>query len=290
MPLNQCSGEVFDQGGGYWGIKWDDGTSVGGWRSEQTARQVLAERASTKGGGVPDAPFKTTWPELAMKRIIREAAEKGYDKVAWTPGSVQAERYDLSKQIDSLKWYRDGDGYRISAKKNDNIVAQKSAMSEKELADTVGKDMAEKIVKNQEQHGVMQGLDLKVGGEGMKGFYDEILPATVNRLVKKHGGRVQQDQLGGTVPQYTMEGHGPWVVRDQNGTMLRDFNNKELAEAYLKQRQADVVKQTTPTVHTIDITPSLRAAAMKGFPLFTAGGVAATGIMGEMARQDEYRQ
>ena len=34
-----------------------------------------------------------------MKRIIREAAEKGYDKVAWTPGSVQAERYDLSKHV-----------------------------------------------------------------------------------------------------------------------------------------------------------------------------------------------
>ena len=42
-------------------------------------------------------------------------------------------------------------------------------------------------------------------------------------------------------------------------------------------------------VHTVDITPQLRAQAMKGFPLFTAGGVAATGIMGEMARQDEYR-
>ena len=39
------------------------------------------------------------------------------------------------------------------------------------------------------------GLDLKVGGEGMKGFYDEILPATVNRLVKKHGGRVQQGEV-----------------------------------------------------------------------------------------------
>ena len=37
------------------------------------------------------------------------------------------------------------------------------------------------------------------------------------------------------------------------------------------------------------ITPSLRAAAMKGFPLFTAGGVAATGVIGELARQDEYR-
>lgn len=32
---------------------------------------------------VPDAPFKTTWPELAFKRLLRYAAENGYDRVAW---------------------------------------------------------------------------------------------------------------------------------------------------------------------------------------------------------------
>ena len=29
---------------------------------------------------VPDAPFKTTWHELTMKRMIRYAAENGYDR------------------------------------------------------------------------------------------------------------------------------------------------------------------------------------------------------------------
>ena len=33
--------------------------------------------------GVPDAPFKTTWPELAMKRMVRWSAENGFDRVAW---------------------------------------------------------------------------------------------------------------------------------------------------------------------------------------------------------------
>lgn len=37
---------------------------------------------------VPDAPFKDTWHELAMKRMIRYASENGYDKVTWNTGQA----------------------------------------------------------------------------------------------------------------------------------------------------------------------------------------------------------
>jgi non-ribosomal peptide synthetase component E (peptide arylation enzyme) len=50
----------------------------------------------------PDAPFKSTWHELALKRILRYAAEKGYDRIAWTTGEQQAARYDLSKHVDQV--------------------------------------------------------------------------------------------------------------------------------------------------------------------------------------------
>jgi len=45
----------------------------------------LADRWSAivkRAGGAPDAPFKTTWQELVMKRMIRYAAENGYEKLA----------------------------------------------------------------------------------------------------------------------------------------------------------------------------------------------------------------
>jgi hypothetical protein len=54
------------------------------------------------GEGVPDAPFKTSWHELSLKRAIQEASEKGYDQIAFTTGKTQAERYDLSKQIGQI--------------------------------------------------------------------------------------------------------------------------------------------------------------------------------------------
>ena len=36
--------------------------------------------------------------------MLRYAAENGYDRMSWTPGEQQAERYDLGKQLDSIEW------------------------------------------------------------------------------------------------------------------------------------------------------------------------------------------
>jgi hypothetical protein len=67
--------------------------------------QLKSAWVSSKGG-VPDAPFKTSWHELSLKRAIQEAAEKGYDQIAFTTGKTQAERYDLSKQVDELFYWQ----------------------------------------------------------------------------------------------------------------------------------------------------------------------------------------
>lgn len=45
------------------------------------------------GGGVPDAPFSKTYHEYVLKHILREAAEGGYDYVAWTTGKMQEQRW-----------------------------------------------------------------------------------------------------------------------------------------------------------------------------------------------------
>ncbi len=72
--------------------------------------------------GVPNAPFKKTWPMLVMKRMIRYAAENGFEKIAWTPGDVQNERYNLSKLVDAasenLSIYVPIDGFRGAIKRH----------------------------------------------------------------------------------------------------------------------------------------------------------------------------
>ncbi len=43
----------------------------------------------------------------------------------------------------------------------------------------------------------MRGPDLQVGGEGMKGFYDQILPKSLEKLGKKFDAKVGKTEMDG---------------------------------------------------------------------------------------------
>lgn len=45
------------------------------------------------GEKVPDAPFKDTYHEYVLKRLIRMAAEGGYDSIGWTTAQIQSDRW-----------------------------------------------------------------------------------------------------------------------------------------------------------------------------------------------------
>jgi hypothetical protein len=98
--------------------------------------------------GVPDAPFKKNWHELAFKRALRWAAENGYERMTWTTGEQQAERFDLSKHISSLGWWKTADDglYGIIAEKDGSQVLKENGLTADKLEDYVGKEMAQKIV------------------------------------------------------------------------------------------------------------------------------------------------
>src|SRR5690606_1829263 len=70
------------------------------WKKEgilsSSEAETLLNANKIKSSGVPDAPFKKSWDELAFKRMLNKAANEGYDSISWTPGEAQAARYDLS--------------------------------------------------------------------------------------------------------------------------------------------------------------------------------------------------
>lgn len=230
---------------------------------------------------VPDAPFKTTWPELAFKRMIRYAADNGYDKITWTTGEQQAERYDLSKQIDRIKYTDLGDGkYNVSIEKDEHPVLRER-MNLEQIENAVGKEMAEKIKNGEgreydryEGHPVKEltGLDLKIGGEGMKGFYDKILPAVANKLSKKFGANVEELELrldvrseyGSDLEPLEVE-NGKWTVIEGGGNDVaeRYFSSEKEAEEWIA---AGGNKKLS--VHALPITDAMREGVLKGQPLF----------------------
>jgi hypothetical protein len=69
-------------------------------------RMEIMNLRSTHNEGVPSMPFKgDDWINLAMKRMVRYAAENGYDAIAWTTGAHQAERYNaLVRNVESITY------------------------------------------------------------------------------------------------------------------------------------------------------------------------------------------
>ena len=254
------------------------GIDTSGW-SLETAATEAGELGW--GKGVPDAPFKKTWPELLMKRMIRYASENGYDGISWTPGEEQAARYDLSKQIDAVHYTDIGNGkYHVDAIKDGSIVASRAGTPQ-ELEDFIGKDVTKKIVsgegdhlKNTPNYRKLSGVDLKVGGEGMKGFYDKIVPEVANKLGKQFGAKVGETtlpdnkwkvQTGRPVngqPDYFVRGASDAVpAKDMH------FYDKDAADSFAEKLNKELGAKKVPY---FPITDSMRESVLKqGQPLFS---------------------
>ena len=221
-----------------------------------------------KSEGVPDAPFKTSWHELSLKRAIQEAAEKGYDQIAFTTGKTQAERYDLSKQINSIavpsilgnsrsvRINAPSESFKMMVDNNGIVTGYYSAtqFTGKPLDEVVGKEMAAKIMEATEPK-EFSGLDLQVGGEGMKGFYDNILPKSLDKLGKKFDAKVGKTFIEGE------------RTRDADG----------FPSMYPEKIE----------VWKMDITPQMReSVTTKGQPLFAIPAIGA-GLLGAGMMQEE---
>lgn len=252
-----------------------DETGVPGLRDAARKYADIAKQYSElkrQSEGVPDAPFKSTWHELAMKRMLRYAAENGYDRVAWTTGEQQAARYDLSKQVKEVYW-QPNEGI-LTAKLPDGGYQQIAKdVDPAKLPDYIGKEAAAKIVQptakdrslsgDQDVH-VLRGDDLKVGGQGMKGFYDKILPDFMNKYGKKWGAKVGETQIpgAGAAGEYQIHEspHGIWYVRDEAGDIISEHETEAGAKRSLERKSAPV--------HSIDITPSMKHDVIfKGQPI-----------------------
>ena len=62
-------------------------------RAKIKAEKELKQAQAQFDSKVPDAPFKDNYHEFVLKRLIRMAAEQGYDSIGWTPAHIQSERW-----------------------------------------------------------------------------------------------------------------------------------------------------------------------------------------------------
>lgn len=62
-------------------------------RNHYKTRDALKDAENAYVKKVPDAPFRDTYHEYVLKRLLRMAAEEGYDSIGWTPAEIQDKRW-----------------------------------------------------------------------------------------------------------------------------------------------------------------------------------------------------
>ena len=205
--------------------------------------------------GVPDAPFKKDWHELALKKMIHHAATNGYDQIAITPGAEQADRYGLSKHVSRITHMTHLDdpdsGILFAFDPTGRQIVEKRNIPHAELPEYIGKEGAQKLLAQKPDetgYRELSGQNLEVGGEGMKGFYDKMVPTFLNKFGKKYGSQVQPGTI--ETRQYT--------PNDRSLRQLAGYSTP--------------VAETAP-VHMFNITPQMREDVVKnGIPLYAEGG------------------
>ena len=191
------------------GKYWGDTQAGSQMTSERDTEQSVLEGLNAFGieGGVPDAPFDKNWHELTMKRMLRLAAEEGYEKIAWTTGQQQAERYNIGGQLNSIRRMEhdtlherqyalemNNRGYQYITTDDEGNVLQSlvAEFQNRNLSDIVGKELAVRMLAMKEND-TLEGDGLRVGGQGMVQFYDRMLPAFVNKYGKQWGVSVKDE-------------------------------------------------------------------------------------------------
>jgi hypothetical protein len=243
----------------------------------QELERTFAEHNNRVYRQVPDAPFKKNWEELALKHLVNHAVENGYDKIAITPGATQADRYKLSKHIDSLNVFPMEDGkFNLSfVPTNDpSLTRQYKTVTPEELSGTVGKDLAKQIVSDMHVDNNpnqvakdYSGLDLDVGGKGMIEAYDKRIPSILNKLGKPLGSEVKLHDM----PSNPDDLHDVNNMLDHADMTPEMFQN--LPAEQQQKVQTDWADKVSPSLHTFDVTPQLSEKAQtEGFPLYKKGG------------------
>ena len=265
--------------------------------------QRSAVESAPRLDGVPRAPFvgKTdAWVSLAIKRVIKMAVDEGYDRVAFVSGEQSAARYSLSKQVHSIKWepYSNGatlvsvfvpnqNALQLAVDKAGKVESARgpgfAGMEGKGLDDIIGKEVAKRIMEAPK--GELAGDGLNIGGEGMKAFYDQIVPKVAKDVVKKLGGQTGQvkiDQQGNNARVGMPDEAWPFEVW-RNGRVINRHASREFAQEEVDEFRASDERtgRTDPTLRVeqvldtssqqtgFDITPSMREKAAGGLPMFS---------------------
>jgi hypothetical protein len=294
-----------------WRVTYPDGNQ--NTFAANTADEAIASAIQREGtiGFPPSAPFVTNtedWVNLALKRVIKEAVDNDIDTVAFIKGGQAADKYSLRTFVDYISADRKttsgvehlpgatDDLYVFIAPKDslsphafyvgpDGIIKEpisadvRSKFLGKPLSNVIGKEVAEKLLSTKiGESQILRDEGLALGGKGMEGFYDNILPKTAEKLLKKlGGGKVEPVEVVKGAPSqmpYEANAFLDWMEQNHPGTKRSEaarawgmgMENNQFVKDFYEATKADQYLG-------FKITPEMKEMVKtEGLPKFAAGG------------------
>jgi len=253
---------------------------------ERFERNAEAYNNEINDASIPRAPFVENtdgWLNLGLKQIMLEAIKGNYDRVAFVNGQQSADRYDLNKQVREVSWTGydsrgatklvtitpiQGNLIEIPIDDRGVAISTGSQFDGKPLDEIIPKEIADQVMS--ERSGDISGDGLKVGGKGMIDFYDKIVPAAVNKLLKKYGGG-KLSQVGiteqGTMRNLSVRSDGTqyWLEANDGTRFSENVASYLEADDIRAQLESGISKQPG-----FAVTPEMVKKLESGLPLFQA--------------------
>ena len=160
---------------------------------------------------ITDFPFKNNWYELTLKRLIRYAADNGFDAISIPKGSVIQDRYQLTKRIDDFE-IGSFDPVRkevgLEAKDQNGVLQISQVYSFEQVEKEFGKEVLDRVIAKgnkinfnnpievgQTETIVKLPKTIEIGGEGKNQLYNKTIPAFLKKYGKKWNAKVYDDNV-----------------------------------------------------------------------------------------------
>jgi hypothetical protein len=158
---------------------------------------------------IKDFPFKNNWYELVIKRLVRYAADNGFDAISFPKASIIQDRYGLTKRVSSVQVgsfdLKRGE-IGIDAVDQSGMLQVSDLFKFKDAEKKFGKENFDKILAatkkftkedfNEGKTNISLGKQLEIGGEGKANLYDKAIPSYLKKYAKKWNADVYSADMG----------------------------------------------------------------------------------------------
>ena len=215
---------------------------------------ALNKELSKYTSKVPKGPFADNWHKLALKRVMKYAADNGYTRVGFSKAQPQVNRWGT----DVVAWDKNpAGGWVVTATEQRGGRAGNINLEDDARARGILQESKVNTINNRDQ---LYATVAKIS----RGKTEEELQKLTDRIWKQ----MQEKDAGIVAPREA--GMKKFYDEELEGALKKYANQ---FKGKYGQTTLDVPREGKQTINYIDITPDLKKSTIKGQPYKVGGAV-----------------